>query len=127
MKTSFATGLACFILLACADTIPDGGAFISGVITSRAPMLLGVQTSTGVRTDSVPQMLVTGSGPGSCNGGARILFSARTPIRFRNGTPADTGTLTIGTAVSVWNTGLVLESCPPIASAAVVVLKNLSR
>jgi len=97
--------------------------FARGTITSRQARVYHVQSSTGVRIDSVPQMLVEEE-PGSmqCERNAWFGLDARTRV-LDGATHADTSALTLGRRVSVWAEGVVLESCPPITYAAEVRLE----
>jgi hypothetical protein len=119
---------AAALVLACAKspTGPDRP-FLRGTITSRASILFGVQDGTGVRLDSIPAMFVDGVGiwPASepCAAQARFSINGGTQV-LRGRVRADTGQLRVGRRVTVWSTGVVLESCPPQAYAARVLLED---
>jgi hypothetical protein len=77
--------------------------------------LLDVQTPNGVQLDSYPRMLVIG-GP-SCDSQAYFSLGSVRRLWYADGRAADTAALTVGAQVTVWATGVVLESCPPQAGA----------
>jgi hypothetical protein len=115
------------LVLACASPTDPDRPFLRGTITSRASQLFGVQDGTGVRLDSIPAMFVDGVGiwPARepCAAQARLVIDGGTRV-FRGRVRADTGQLTVGRRVTVWNTGIVLESCPPQAYAARVLIED---
>ena len=102
-------------ILGCHRAPTAPGPYLSGAITSRAPGLLGVQTPNGVQVDSYPRMLVVG-GP-SCDSQAHFSLTAVRRVWYADGRPADTSALAVGAQVTVWATGVVLESCPPQVAA----------
>jgi hypothetical protein len=113
------------LALACSgDTTAPEDSFLRGVITSRASQLYGVQDEAGVRIDSVPAMFVKGGG--SCAEQAYLSIGGQTEV-FRQVegelVRADTGQLVLGRRITVWIDGVVLQSCPPQASASRVLLE----
>ncbi|MEO6197757.1 MAG: hypothetical protein ABIP58_06570 [Dehalococcoidia bacterium] len=116
------------LTVACTSTVTEpGDPFLRGVITSRASSLHGVQDGTGVRIDSVPAMFVDGVGiwPAAepCAAQARFFIGGDTEV-YSGNVRADTGQLRIGRRVTVWATGVVLQSCPPQTGATRVLLED---
>lgn len=112
------------LVLGCASATSEANPpFLRGVITSRAPKLIGVQNGV----DSIPAMFVDGRGiwPASepCAAQAQLTIASGTQV-LRNGERADTAQLVVGQRVTVWVDGVVLESCPPQAGASKVVLED---
>ena len=92
--------------------------FQTGIITSRTPR--------GVGNSLVPAMLVvddTSFRPRAC-GHTLYYLTDHVRVFHENGSNADTGALTIGRRVSVYLTKdqAMYLSCPPITSAAKVVV-----
>jgi len=120
--------LGAILVVGCQGDItrPDSP-FLRGMITSRAPIRVGVAGGTGTRIDSIPAMLVDGRGiwPARmpCAAKARFAISNHTEVLY-HGHPADTGQLRVGRRVSVWITGYILDACPPQATAARVTLED---
>jgi hypothetical protein len=128
MKRLLVCSISIAPVLACGSGISDSEPpFLRGRITSRAPIVYGVQDATGTRLDSIPAMFVDGVGiwPASepCAAQARLAIGGNTQV-LRQGVPVDTGQLAIGRRVAVWISGVVLESCPPQAGAVRVVLED---
>ena len=92
--------------------------FQTGIITSRAPR--------GVGNRLVPAMLVVDDTSFRHRPCGHILYYLTDHVRVvhQNGINADTGALTVGRRVSVYVTKdqAVYLSCPPITSAAKVVV-----
>jgi hypothetical protein len=89
----------------------------TGIITSRMPR--------GVGTRLVPAMLVVDDSslrPRAC--GHTLYYLTHVRVVHENGSNADTAALTIGRRVSIFVTKdqAVYLSCPPITSAAKVVI-----
>jgi len=103
------------LIIGCHHAPTAPAPFLSGTITSRAPGLLGVQTPNGVQLDSYPRMLVIG-GP-SCDSQAYFSLRSVRGLWYAGGRAADTSALAVGAQVTVWATGVVLESCPPQVAA----------
>ena len=103
--------------------------FLAWRITIPRSVVYGVQDGAGVRLDSTPAMFVDGVRPGAptepCMSRAQFWFSGDTRV-LRNGALADTSELRVGRRVAVWSQGIVLESCPPQASAVVVMIEQSS-
>ncbi len=77
--------------------------------------------------DHSPSMLVGDSGVSplnACGHGAIVSFGPDTRIVYEDGTRADTSALTVGRKVSAFmgDDGVILESCPPKAYAAKVIV-----
>ena len=120
--------VAAAFIAGCEGATPSEPPFLRGTITSRAAIRYGVQDAAGAtRIDSFPAMFVDGVGiwPARepCAAQARLGIGGRTEV-LRDGLPVDTGQLIVGRRVSVWITGVVLQSCPPQAGAARVVLHD---
>ena len=92
--------------------------FQDGIITSRAPR--------GVGHTLVPAMIVTDDTASPRRPCGRTLFYLNPDVRVvrENGSSADTGALTLGRRVSVYTAkdAAIFLSCPPITSAAKIVL-----
>ncbi len=128
MKRLLVCSMSAALAVACRSGISDPEPpFLSGRITSRAPIVYGVQDGTTTRLDSIPAMFVDGVGiwPASepCAAQARLAIGGSTQV-LRQGVPVDTGQLVVGQRVTVWISGIVLESCPPQAGAVRVVLED---
>ncbi len=108
------------LLLGVASCLDPQPPFLRGTITSRAADVYAVQTGSGVRLDSTAAMFVDG-GP-SCDQKAKFFIGGNTQV-FRRGLPADTGQLVVGAVVIVWNSGMVLQSCPPQTGAVRVSIE----
>ena len=128
MRRFLALSMSAALALGCGSGISDSEPpFIRGIITSRAPIVYGVQDGPATRLDSIPAMFVDGVGiwpaPEPCAAQARLAIGGK-PQVSRHGVPADTGQLAIGQRVTVWISGVLLESCPPQADAVRVVLED---
>jgi hypothetical protein len=126
MRHSLVWSAGIALTLACGSTpLGPEQPFLRGVITSRAPILVGVQVAGATKLDSIPAMFVDGVGiwpaPEPCAARARFTIGTQTRV-FRHDVGVDTAQLVVGQRVAVWITGVVLESCPPQASASRVVL-----
>lgn len=124
MRLRLAAWLCALLSPACASSVAHSEApFLRGIITSRAPILMGV----GGGIDTLPAMFVDGVGiwPAvePCAAQARLAIGGRTLV-LRHGMPVDTAQLVVGQRVAVWIGNAVLESCPPQASAIRVVLED---
>ena len=124
MRRILVCSISAALALACRSDLADSEApFLRGTITSRAPIVYGGQYGL----DSIPAMFVDGVGiwPAAepCAAQARLSIGRNTQVS-RRGVPVDTGQLAIGQRVTVWISGVVLESCPPQASAVRVVLEG---
>jgi hypothetical protein len=128
MQSIFVCTISAALVLGCNSGISEPAApFLRGVITSRAPILIGVQDGAGTRVDSIPAMFVDGRGiwpaPEPCAAQARFAIGSGTQV-IHQGVPTDTAQLVVGQRVVVWVNGVVLESCPPQAGATRVVLEE---
>jgi hypothetical protein len=92
--------------------LPSEPPYISGAITSIE--------ATEIRVEADP-----GSASGSAKGVLRLTDD--TQILWRTGERADRGDLRLGTVVSAWVAGPVLESYPVQATAATVVIESTTR
>ena len=104
------------LLLGCEqNTAPK--TYMNGTITSRAQ-----------RGHTYPQMLVErlpgdAASPNTCNYAAWFSLYESTNIRYRDGSAADTTTLTLGRGVSVrTDDQLWLDSCPRMGGASEVII-----
>jgi len=111
MRSIFGIVTSC-LLLACVDgpTIPRGAPTIRGTV--RGPGELG------------SLLIQAGADSTSCDTSARayVQMGHATIVR-RAGGRAPATALQVGTVVSVWTTGAVLDMCPGIVTAAVVVIE----
>lgn len=71
-------------------------------------------------------LVVAPGGEAGCDRNQRlgVVIGPRTVIRRRSGGLATASDLMVGTSVSVWIAGHVLESCPGIVGAKIVVIEN---
>lgn len=105
---------------------PDTGApidgevpWISGVIASRRP--------AGSDGSPAARLLVAGPPRASlpaCAASAYINYDQATTVMHRSGEPADAAALIAGRSVSVWITGIILDSCPSQAAATRIVIED---
>jgi len=128
MQPTFVSIVGAALVLGCSSGIAEPATpFLRGVITSRAPILIGVQDGAATRVDSIPAMFVDGRGiwpaPEPCAAQALFAIGSGTQV-IHQGVPTDTAQLVVGQRVAVWITGVVLESCPPQAGATRVVLEE---
>ena len=124
MQPYFVCTISAALALGCGSaTSAIDPPFLRGIITSRAPTVIGVQSGA----DSIATMFVDGRGiwrasePCAAQG---WFFIGSNTQAFRNGVPVDTSQLVVGQRVTVWVKGIVLESCPPQAGASKVVLED---
>ena len=98
---------------------PGDRPYLTGVITSRAPLVVGVRDGDSTRLMTYPRARVTDSTKSAeeCAQSIIVTFSVLTPLTRRSGAPADTGALQLGQRVSVWTDDLLLDSCPPQTGA----------
>jgi hypothetical protein len=120
------TGL---LLSACLDPTvgPSTDPFLRGTITSRAPRGIGVRDADSTFVRLVPQMLVVAPGGPSCGrqrDAAYFTLGEAISVRLASGGVGDTSALRVGAVVSVWQSGLILTSCPPLTAAEVVVVES---
>lgn len=93
--------------------------FQTGTITSRAPIVIA--------QDSVPAMFVvddTSFSSRPCTNATRFFLTRDTRVLHHDGTLADTAGLVLGRRVSVFirENESIFESCPPVTTAAKVIL-----
>jgi len=116
-------------LCACITDPQSAGSPFEGIVTSRAPRLVGIPTAAGVRIDSLPAMVVevdpTEPVDPRCSNVSHHGLGAVQELRFSNGLPAHLSDLVIGARVRVWWSGVQNDSCPPQRGADRVVI--LSR
>jgi hypothetical protein len=120
--------LATPVLVTCREpTEPHFPPQLRGTITSRASVVVVIQTPTGPASYSSPRMLVEavpGAGPGAnCDQAALFAITGDTFVRTTTGIRADTSLLVLGQRVSVWTYGVLLSSCPMQAHADTVQLE----
>ena len=97
------------------------GCSLTTALPDSEPVIRGTIRGPG---DLGSLMVVADGHVNSCDVAERLqiqLGSAR--IRRRSGGEAHRNELTVGTLVSVWTTGAILDVCPGIARASVVVLE----
>ena len=117
MKGKFLAAL-CLATYACAGdshgpTIPSSGAAIRGSIRGR---------------DDLHSMLVVASlaDSTSCDPSRRAQVElGQAPILIRTGGTASASDLQVGVFVSVWITGPVLDTCPGIVAAQLIVIEDM--
>ena len=94
----------------CTNPIPSEPPTIRGTIT--APTEYGV-------------LVIAPGAETACDHTRRAQVTLRdASIRRRSGASASVSDLAVGTTVSVWITGSIRESCPPIVDARFVVLEE---
>lgn len=116
MKSTLLTAL-CVAIYGCgggdSPTIPTSDAAIRGSIRGRGD--LGSMLVVASAADST-----------SCDPKSRAQVQlGHAPILFRSGGTASASSLQVGVFVSVWITGLVLDTCPAIVTAQVIVIEDM--
>ena len=117
MKGKFLAAL-CLATYACAGdshgpTIPSSGAAIRGSIRGRGDpgsMLVAASLADSVSCDPTRR--------------AQVQLG-QAPILIRSGGTASTSGLQVGVFVSVWITGPVLDTCPGIVTAQIIVIEDM--
>lgn len=110
MRSVYWLGLTLAAALSCTNPIPMEPPLLRGNVT--AP------TSEGI-------LVVAPGGEAACDVTQRAQVRLRdATIRRRSGGSAAVSDLVAGTNVSVWTTGAVMESCPPIVIASTVVIEE---
>jgi hypothetical protein len=112
--------LGTLLLLLCActpssespATIPAEPPYLSGAITAIEAGEIRVEADPGQASGSAKAML---------------KLTDETQILWRTGERADRGDLRLGTVVSAWVSGPILESYPVQATAATVVIESTTR
>ena len=121
--------LVVLLIAACARTPyePEDRPYMTGVITSRAPLVVGWRDGDSTRLVTIPRARITDSTKSAegCQQSIVVSFSANTPITRRSGAPADTGVLQVGQRVSVWTEDLFLDSCARQTSASRILVEDL--
>ena len=92
--------------------LPTDPPYLRGAITAIEPTEIRVEVDPGAASGSAKAML-------------RLLED--TQILWRTGEPADRGDLRLGTVVSAWVAGPVMESYPVQATAATIVIESTTR
>lgn len=92
--------------------LPSGPPYITGAITA--------YEEGEIRVEADP-------GQSSGSGKAMLRLTASTQILWRTGERADRGDLRLGTVVSAWVSGPILESYPVQAAADTVVIESTTR
>jgi hypothetical protein len=110
MRPVYCLALMLATAVGCTDPIPSEPPTLRGTITG----------STSGRF-----LVVAPGGEAACDHTQRAQVTVGdASIRRRSGGSATTSDLVVGTTVSVWITGSILESCPPIVFATVVVIEE---
>ena len=122
MSAALRLPLWCLLLL----SLPFPACSAQSYRLSREGMILN-RVALRVAHDSVPAMFViddTTFSRNPCGHATRFILQRAIRVEYADGTPADTTALVVGRRVSVYVTehASVLESCPPIADAAKVIL-----
>ena len=106
---------------------PDDRPYLTGIIESRAPLIVGVREGDSTRLFTYPRLRVTDSTKSveRCEHSIVVTFSLATPLSRRSGAQADTGALQVGQRVSVWTEDLFLLSCPPQTGARRLVIEDV--
>ena len=102
------------LLASCAGTadeadLPDGPAYIRGVVTDLDEGSVRVEENAGEASGSAKAVL---------------RVSDETRILWRTGEPAELGDLRLGTRVSAWVSGPIAESYPVQAAADALVIES---
>jgi hypothetical protein len=120
--------LSLLALAACSGNANDpvDRPYLTGIIESRAPLVVGVQEGDSTRLLYYPRLRVTDSTKSveRCEHSIVVTFGLSTPLSRRSGAPADTGALQVGQRVSVWTEDLFLLSCPPQTGAVRLVIED---
>jgi hypothetical protein len=109
------------LLLVCACTSPSSES--PAAIPSEPPYLRGAITAMEageIRVEADP-----GQAAGSAK--AMLRLTPETEILWRTGERADRGDLRLGTVVSAWVDGPILESYPVQAAASTIVIESTTR
>ena len=93
-------------------TLPSEPPYLSGAITA----IEGAE----IRVEADPDRAA-----GSAK--AMLRLTPETQILWRTGEPADRGDLRLGTVVSAWVNGPILESYPVQAAASTIVIESTTR
>lgn len=106
---------------------PDDPPYLTGVIESRAPLVVGVRDGDSTRLFTYPRLRVTDSTKSieRCEHSIVVTFSLGTPLSRRSGARADTGALQVGQRISVWTEDLFLLSCPPQTGAKRLIIEDV--
>ena len=106
-------------------------AALFGACNGSAPVELPAEPPymSGAITAIEPTEIRVEADPGTASGSAKAMLrlTDETRILWRTGEPADRGDLRLGTVVSAWVTGPVLESYPVQATAATIVIESTTR
>ena len=105
----------------------DDPPYLTGVIESRAPLVVGVRDGDSTRPIAYPRLRATDSTKSveRCEHSVVVTFSIGTPLSRRSGAPVDTGVLQVGQRVSVWTEDVFLLSCPPQTGARRLVIEDV--
>ena len=113
MRSVFCLALLFAAVAGCVNPIPSEPPTLRGTVT--AP------TSYGI-------LVIAPGAETACDHTRRAQVTLRdASIRHRSGGSATVSDLTVGTTVSVWITGSIRESCPPIVDARFVVIEEPSH
>ncbi len=97
------------------------GCSLSTALPDSEPVIRGTIRGAG---DLGSLMVVADGHANSCDVNQRLQIQVgNAKIRRRSGGEAQRNELTVGTPVSVWTTGAILDQCPGIARASVVVIE----
>jgi hypothetical protein len=110
MRPIYVLAVVLALAIGCTHPIPSEAPTIRGAITG--------STNYGL-------MVIAPGGEAACDHTQRSQVAVgEASIRRRSGGSASISDLVVGTTVSVWITGVILESCPPIVTAEFVVIED---
>ena len=106
------------VVSACSDAPPFGGAPLAteGTIVSRNPW--SSSPAFEVADDRAP----ASTAADYCQHVVIVTFDSALIVSL-NGIPKDTSALAVGRRASVYTTGAMLKSCPPVVTAVGVLLR----